>query len=436
MLNRLKNYFEFEKYNTNFKQEIIAGVTTFLSMAYIIIVNPKILEIAGIPFGPSMVATILIAFIGTMGMGVFAKRPFAIAPYMGENAFIAFTVCKVLGYSWQQALGAIFISGLLFTILTLTKIRQYLVEAIPTSLKVSFIVGIGFFLTFIGLNETGIVTLGVKGAPVKPGDFTSPEVILAIIGFLFVVFLMIKNIKSALLLGIIGVTIASFIIGINKFPTKIISPPPSLSPILLKLDIEGALSWGFFPIILTVLVLDFVDTMGTLIGVSYRAGFLDEDGNLPEIEKPMLCDSLSTVIAALIGTSTAGAFIESATGIEVGGRTGFTSVVTAFLFLLALFFAPLFYSVPPYAYGIALIIVGMLMMSAVTQLNLDDWTELVPAFTIISLMCFTYNIGIGMTAGFIVYTFIKVIKRETRDIVPAMWFLSIISLAFFIFYPY
>ena len=436
MLNRLKNYFEFEKYNTNFKQEIVAGVTTFLSMAYIIIVNPKILEIAGIPFGPSMVATILIAFIGTMGMGVFAKRPFAIAPYMGENAFIAFTVCKVLGYSWQQALGAIFISGLLFTILTLTKIRQYLVEAIPTSLKVSFIVGIGFFLTFIGLNETGIVTLGVKGAPVKPGDFTSPEVILAIIGFLFVVFLMIKNIKSALLLGIIGVTIASFIIGINKFPTKIISPPPSLSPILFKLDIKGALTWGFFPIILTVLVLDFVDTMGTLIGVSYRAGFLDEDGNLPEIEKPMLCDSLSTVIAALIGTSTAGAFIESATGIEVGGRTGFTSVVTAFLFLLALFFAPLFYSVPPYAYGIALIIVGMLMMSAVTQLNLDDWTELVPAFTIISLMCFTYNIGIGMTAGFIVYTFIKVIKRETRDIVPAMWFLSIISLAFFIFYPY
>ena len=436
MLNRLKNYFEFEKYNTNFKQEIVAGVTTFLSMAYIIIVNPKILEIAGIPFGPSMVATILIAFIGTMGMGIFAKRPFAIAPYMGENAFIAFTVCKVLGYSWQQALGAIFISGVLFTILTLTKIRQYLVEAIPTSLKVSFIVGIGFFLTFIGLNETGIVTLGVKGAPVKPGDFTSPEIILAIIGFLFVVFLMIKNIKSALLLGIIGVTIASFIIGINKFPTKIISPPPSLSPILFKLDIKGALTWGFFPIILTVLVLDFVDTMGTLIGVSYRAGFLDEDGNLPEIEKPMLCDSLSTVIAALIGTSTAGAFIESATGIEVGGRTGFTSVVTAFLFLLALFFAPLFYSVPPYAYGIALIIVGMLMMSAVTQLNLDDWTELVPAFTIISLMCFTYNIGIGMTAGFIVYTFIKVIKRETRDIVPAMWFLSIISLAFFIFYPY
>ncbi len=436
MLNKIREYFDFEKYNTNFKQEIVAGVTTFLSMAYIIIVNPKILEVAGIPFGPSMVATILIAFIGTISMGIYAKRPFAIAPYMGENAFIAFTVCKVLGYSWQQALGAIFISGVLFTILTITKIRKYLVDAIPTSLKISFIVGIGFFLTFIGLNETGIVALGVKGAPVKPGDFTSPEVILAIIGFLFVIYLMIKDVKSALLIGIIAVTIVSFIIGINKFPEKIVSMPPSLSPIFLKLDIKGALTWGFFPIILTVLVLDFVDTMGTLIGVSYRAGFLDEDGNLPEIEKPMLCDSVSTIIAALIGTSTAGAFIESATGIEAGGRTGFASVVTAFLFLLALFFAPLFYSVPSYAYGIALIIVGMLMMSAVSRLNLDDWTELVPAFIIISLMCFTYNIGIGMTAGFIVYTLIKVIKKEAKEVKPAMWFLSLVSLVFFIFYPY
>ncbi len=436
MFDKIKNYFEFDKFNTNLRQEVIAGVTTFLSMAYIIIVNPKILEVAGIPFGPSMVATIWIAFIGTMLMGVYAKRPFAIAPYMGENAFIAFTVCKVLGYSWQQALGAIFISGVLFTILTLTKIRQQLVEAIPASLKISFIVGIGFFLTFIGLNETGIVALGVKGAPVKPGNFTSPEVILAIIGFLFVIFLMIKEVKSALLMGIITITVLSYIIGINKFPSQIVSMPPDLSPIMFKLDIKGALTWGFFPIILTVLVLDFVDTMGTLIGVSYRAGFLDENGNLPQIEKPMLCDSLSTVIAALIGTSTAGAFIESATGIEAGGRTGLTSVVTALLFLLALFFAPLFYSVPPYAYGIALIIVGMLMMSAVSRLDLDDWTELVPAFTIISLMCFTYNIGIGMTAGFIVYTFLKIIKKEAKEVKPALWFLSGVSLLFFIFYPY
>ena len=436
MLNRIAEYFEFEKYNTNFKQEITAGITTFLSMAYIIIVNPKILEIAGIPFGPSMVATILIAFIGTFLMGIYAKRPFAIAPYMGENAFIAFTVCKVLGYSWQQALGAIFISGILFTILTLTKIRQQLVEAIPASLKISFIVGIGFFLTFIGLNECGIVALGVKGAPVKPGNFTNPEVILAIIGFLFVIFLLLKEIKSALLIGIISITVVSFLIGINKFPDHIVSLPPDLTPILFKLDIIGALSWGFFPIILTVLVLDFVDTMGTLIGVSYRAGFLDEEGNLPEIEKPMLCDSLSTVFASLLGTTTAGTFIESATGIEAGGRTGLTSVVTAFLFLFALFFAPLFYSVPSYAYGIALIIVGMLMMSAVNRLNLDDWTELVPAFTIIALMSFTFNIGIGMTAGFVVYTFIKIIKKEFKDIKPAMWVLSIISLLFFIFYPY
>ncbi len=436
MLDGLRKFFEFEKYNTNFKQETIAGLTTFLSMAYIIIVNPKILEIAGIPFGPSMVATILIAFIGTMLMGVYAKRPFAIAPYMGENAFIAFTVCKVLGYSWQQALGAIFISGVLFTILTITNIRKMLVEAIPSCLKVSFIVGIGFFLTFIGLNETGLVTLGVKGAPVKPGNFTSPEVLLAVAGFLLVVFLMMKRVRSALLIGILAITFASFALGINKFPKEIITTPPDISPILFKLDIKGALTWKFFPIILTVLVLDFIDTMGTLIGVSYRAGFLDDKGNLPEIEKPMLCDSLSTIIGALLGTTTAGTFVESATGIEAGGRTGFASVVTAFLFLIALFFAPLFYSVPGYAYGIALIVVGMLMMSAVTRLNLEDLTELVPAFTVITLMSFTFNIGIGMTAGFIVYPFVKIIKKEYKDIPIGLIFLSIISLLFFIFYPY
>ena len=436
MFNKVEKYFEFEKYNTNFKQEILAGLTTFLSMAYIIIVNPKILQIAGLPFGPSMVATIYIAFIGTILMGIYAKRPFAIAPYMGENAFIAFTVCKVLGYSWQKALGAIFISGILFTILTLTRIRKWLVEAIPSSLKISFIVGIGFFLTFIGLNECGIVQLGVKGAPVKPGDFSSLEVILAVFGFIVTIFLMMKRVKSSLLIGILSVTFLSYIIGINNFPSHIISAPPDISPIFLKLDIKGALTWDFFPIILTVFVLDFIDTMGTLIGVSYRAGFLDENGNLPDIEKPMLCDSLSTIFASLLGTTTAGVFVESATGIEVGGRTGFTAVVTAILFLSALFFAPLFYSVPPYAYGIALIIVGMLMMSAVAGLDLTDYSELVPAFTIITLMSFTYNIGIGMTAGFVIYPVIKLFQGKLNEVPKGMLALSAISLLFFIFYPY
>ncbi len=436
MFKRIENFFEFSKYNTNFRQEIIAGITTFLSMAYIIIVNPKILEVAGIPFGPSMVATILISFIGTFLMGVYAKRPFAIAPYMGENAFIAFTVCKVLGYSWQKALGAIFISGVLFTILTLTKLRKMLVEAVPKSLKVSFIVGIGFFLAFIGLNEIGIVTVGVKGAPVKPGNLTSPEVLLGILGFFIVIYLFIKKVKSALLIGIIAVTFLSFIMGINPFPEKIFSLPPNISEIFLKLDIKGALNWDFFPIILTVLVLDFIDTMGTLIGVSYRAGFLDKNGNLPEIEKPMLCDSLSTIFASLLGTTTAGVFIESATGIEAGGRTGFTAIITSILFLLALFFAPLFYSVPSYAYGIALIVVGMIMISAVTQLDFDDLTELVPSFVVIILMSFTYNIGIGMTAGFVAYPICKIFKGEFKKVPKPMLILSAVSLLFFIFYPY
>lgn len=235
----------------------------------------KILEAAGIPFGPSMVATILSAFFGTLAMGVYAKRPFAIAPYMGENAFIAFTVVKVLGYSWQTAIGAIFIGGVLFTIITILNIRSWLANSIPEGLKIGFVVGIGLFLTFIGLNESGIVTLGVPGAPVHVGDFKDPGVILAILGFLLISFLMIRRIKGSILIGIIVVTLLVFFLKIVALPDKWISMPPSILPIFLKLDILGALSWGFFAVILTVFVMDFVDTMGTLIGVSYRAGLLD-----------------------------------------------------------------------------------------------------------------------------------------------------------------
>lgn len=429
-------YFEFEKHHTNFKRETLAGITTFLTMAYIIIVNPAILEAAGIPKGPSMVATIFSAFVGTLLMGLYAKRPFAIAPYMGENAFIAYTVVKVLGYSWQTALGAIFIGGVLFTILTLLRIRSWMTEAIPEGLKYSFAVGIGLFLTFIGLNDTGIVAIGSPGAPVRLGDFSAPSTILAIFGVIFIGFMMVRKIKGAILAGILTVTFLSYIFRVTPVPEKLISMPPALSPIFLKLDIVGALSWGFFAVILTVFVMDFVDTMGTLIGVSARAGLLDENGNLPEIEKPMLADALATVIGALLGTTTTGTYIESAAGIEEGGRTGFTSVVTALLFLLALFFAPFLTAVPTHAYGPALIIVGMLMISAIRRINFDDYSELIPAFATIILMSFTYNIGVGMTAGFILYPLFKVLNGQIKCIHPAMWVLSALSLLFYVFYPY
>ncbi len=432
----MRNFFKFDEYGTNYRREIIAGITTFITMSYIIIVNPAILEAAGIPKGPSMVATILTAFFGTMFLGFYAKRPFAIAPYMGENAFIAFTVVKVLGYSWQTALGAIFIGGVLFTILTLARIRTWLVEAIPESLKYSFAVGIGLFLTFIGLNETGIVTVGVVGAPVKLGTISEPTILLAIFGFLLIGFLLLFRIHGAILIGILIVTFLSYILKITPLPDKFISLPPGLKPIFFQLDITGALTWGFFAVILTVFVMDFVDTMGTLIGVSARANLLDEQGNLPEVEKPMLADSLSTVLGSLLGTTTSGVYIESAAGIEEGGRTGFTSVVTALLFLLALFFSPFLTAIQAFAYGPALIIVGLFMLEPIKKIDFSDYSELIPAFCTIVLMSFTYNIGIGMTAGFILYPLFKVLSGRWKQVHIGLWVLGGLSLLFYIFYPY
>jgi len=432
----LEKIFKLKQAGTNVRTEVIAGTTTFVTMAYIIVVNPKILEAAGIPFGPSMVATIISAFFGTLVMGLYAKRPFAIAPYMGENAFIAFTVVKVLGYSWQTALGAIFIGGVLFTLLTIFRLRSWLANAIPTGLKYSFAVGIGLFLAFIGLHTSGIVLLGSPGAPVRLGNLTHPAALLAIGGFLLMAILMAKRVKGAILISIIVTTFSSFILGVAKSPEAWVSLPPSLGPILFKLDILGALSWGFFGVILTVFVMDFVDTMGTLIGVSARAGLLDEKGNLPEIEKPMLADALATVFGALVGTTTTGTYIESAAGIEEGGKTGLTSVVTAILFLFALFFAPFFTAIPAQAYGPALIMVGILMLSPVKKINFTDFTEAVPALSVVMLMSFTYNIGVGMTAGFVLYPLLKLTTGRVKEIHPGSWILGGLSLLFFIFYPY
>jgi len=435
-MNPIASYFAFDRNGTDLRTEVMAGVTTFVTMAYIIIVNPKILEAAGMPFGPSMVATIVSAFFGTLAMGVYANRPFAIAPYMGENAFVAYTVVKVMGYSWQTALGAIFLGGVLFTVLTLVRIRSWLADAIPESLKIGFTVGVGLFLTFIGLNETGIVRPGVPGAPVHVGDFHQPTVVLSIAGLLLTGFLLVRRMKGALLIGILVTAAAGIVAGVTHVPDRWVSLPPDLSPVFLQLDIRGALSWGFFAVILTIFVMDFVDTLGTLIALGMRGGMLDGQGNLPEIEKPMLCDALGTTLAALLGTTTTGAFIESATGIEAGGRTGMTAVVTAFLFLLALFFAPTLTAIPAFAYGPALIIVGLLMFSPISRLNFADLSDVIPVFVIIVLMSFTYNIGIGMTAGFVAFPLFKAVAGQVRAVRPGMWLLSALSLVFFIFYPY
>jgi AGZA family xanthine/uracil permease-like MFS transporter len=435
-MNRIGTFFGFEHHGTDLRREVIAGITTFMTMSYIIVVNPAILKAAGIPTEASVTATLLTTIFGTLLMGLYANRPFAIAPYMGENAFVAYTVVGSLGFTWQAALGAVFISGLLFVLLTIVRFRQWLLEAVPPALRYSFAVGIGLFLTFIGLNETGIVVLGVPGAPVKIGDVTSAKVVLSVFGFLLMAVLMIRRLPGSILIGMLITTLLAFLTGVASPPSSWIGLPSGLGETLFQLDIRGAFTVGFFGVVLTIFVMAFVDTMGTLIGLSARAGFLDRDGRLPQIERPMLADALSTAFAGLMGTTTSGAYIESATGVEAGGRTGFTAMVTAALFGLALFFGPFVTAVPPQAYGPALIIVGLLMLSPITRINFEDYTELIPAFAVVVLMSFTYNIGVGITGGFVLYPFFKLVTGRHREVRPGLWVLGFLSLLFFLFYPY
>ena len=432
----LDSFFQIKARQSTIGREVIAGLTTFVTLAYIVIVNPAILAAAGIPKGPSMTATILSAVCGTLLMGLYARQPFAVAPYMGENAFIAFTVVKVMGHTWQTALGAVFIGGVLFTILTLTGTRGWLARALPDSLKYAFGAGIGLFLTLIGMVDTGIVSLGVPGAPLRVGNLAQPTALLAIGGFILIALLMHYKVPGGMLLGILITAAASWIIGAAPPPQGFFSAPESLAPIFLQLDILGALTWGFFSVVLTVFIMDFVDTMAALIGLGARAGLLDEEGHLPDIEKPLLADALATVIGALLGTTTTGTFIESAAGIEAGGRTGLTAVVTALALLLCLFFAPLLTAIPACAYGPALIIVGGIMLSLMVKIDFEDYCEWIPAFMTIALMSFTYNLGIGITAGFIIYTVMQIGSGRAGKIKPGMWLLTAASLLFYIFYPY
>jgi adenine/guanine/hypoxanthine permease len=336
-VNFLDTFFEFKRNRTSLSREAIAGLTTFTTMSYIVVVNPAILSAAGIPQGPSFVATVLVAVAGCFLMALYANRPFAIAPYMGENAFIAFTVCKMLGFAWQTALAAIFFAGVLFILLTVLRLRQWIVAGVPTCLRYSFAVGIGLFLTFIGLNESGLVAIGVPGAPVQAGHLTSHPALVAMLGFVLLAVFTIRKVPGAILLAIVITAVVAFLAGTATPPQALVSLPPSLKPVLWQLDFRGALTWRAFPVVLTIFIMAFVDTMGTLIGLSARAGFLDANGQLPQIERPMLVDAVTTCLAPALGTTTAGAFVESATGIEAGGRTGFTVLVTGTCFLLTLF---------------------------------------------------------------------------------------------------
>jgi AGZA family xanthine/uracil permease-like MFS transporter len=439
-----ESIFQLKRYNTDVKTEVLAGVTTFLTMAYIIVVNPGILSAAGIPKEPSAVATIIASVVGCVIMAFYANRPIAVAPYMGENAFIAFTVVLGMQKSWQAGITCVFIGGLLFVAITAFKLRSWLARAVPVNLKYAFVVGIGLFLTFIGLVDTGIVAKSpTPDVPVMVGKLVSPEVILAVVALLLMSVLMIRKVKGALIIGILGVTLLAFVTKTLGWdlpdvhpPDGFFSLPPSISPIMFQFRFAEVLTLDFLPILLTVFLMDFVDTMGTLIGVSARAGLLDDEGNLEDIEKPMMADALATVVGACAGTTTTGSYIESAAGIEEGGRTGLTTLTTAVLFAMALFFTPILTTVPKCAYGPALIIVGILMIDSVKKIDFLDMTELIPAFATIVLMSFSYNLGIGITAGFVLYPFLKILSGRASEVNKGTWVLCIVSMVFYLFYPY
>ena len=425
--------FRLAEHGTSARIEVIGGVTTFLAMAYIIVVNPAILKFAGLPAGASTVATILVAAIGSLLMGIYANRPIAVAPYMGENAFIAFGLAA-LDVTWQQRLGAVFISGLVFLIITFAGLRAWLANAISPSLKYSFAVGIGLFLAFIGLNETGIVAKA-EAVPVKIGNLRSPEVLLAIAGFLLMMALLQRRIRGAILIGIVATAVLGIFFGLGHAPREVMAMPYSLAPIALHLDITGVLRVSFLPILLTLFLMSFLDTLGTLVGVGAAGGMLDEKGNFPGLERPMTVDAVSCMISGLLGTSTSGAFIESATGIREGARTGLAAVTTAILFALSLFFIPLVEPLQQlrFAYGPALIAVGVLMLESIRKINFDDLTELVPAFVTITMMVFTYNIANGLTAGLVLYPIMKLLAGRSSEINGGSIVLAVLCLIYYIF---
>ncbi len=428
--------FQIAQRGSSVRAEVVGGITTFVSMAYIIVVNPAILEFAGIPRGPSTVATILTAAFGTLLMGLYANQPIAVAPYMGENAFIAFGLAA-FGIGWQQRLGAVFVSGVIFLIITFLGVRTWLADAVSPSLKHSFAAGIGLFLTFIGLVETGIVT-SAKAVPVQIGKLNEPTALLAIAGFVITATLLHLRVRGSILIGMAGTAVLGIALGYGKAPHAVVALPfrgaYDLSAIAFKLDVAATLRLAFLPILLTLFLMSLLDTLGTLVGVGAAAGMLDEKGNFPHIERPMVVDALSCTFSGLVGTSTSGAYIESATGIREGARTGLASVVTALLFVVSLFLIPLFEPMQSlrYAYAPPLMIVGMLMLSSVKRIDFDDFTELVPAFATIVVMAFTYNIANGLTAGLVLHPLMKLTGGRWREIRGGSLVLALLCLVYYV----
>jgi len=429
----LENLFKLEKNNTDVKTEVIAGFTTFMTMAYIIFVNPSILEAAGMPFDGVFIATIMGAILGTLAMALLTNYPFALASGMGLNAFFAYSVVIGMGVPWQTALGIIFLEGIIFIILSVTPVREMIVNSIPMALKTGISAGIGLFIAFIGMQNAGIV-VSDQATLVAIGDVFSGPGLVALFGILVTGILHARKIKGALLWGILASTAFGWINGVTPEFSGVFAVPQMAdwSAVLLQLDIASAFKLSMFGVLLSFLFVDMFDTAGTLVGVSQQAGYIDENGDLPKASKALLADAIGTTGGALFGTSTVTTYVESASGVAEGGRTGLTGIVVSILFFLSLFFKPLIGIVPGAATAPALIIVGTMMMTNITKLDWDDFTEILPAFVAMIAMPLTYSISNGIALGFIVYPIVKLFTGHGKDVHWLVYVLGIVFVFYFI----
>ena len=430
MLNKL---FGFDRTQHSIRTEILAGITTFLTMSYILAVNPTIFSaLDGMPGGAVFTSTALAAIIGTMMMAFVAKLPFGLAPGMGLNAFFVYTVCMVMGYSWQFALTAVFIEGIIFIIMTVTNLRELIVKSIPATLRYAIGGGIGLFIAFIGMQSSGII-VNNDATLVTLGDITSGSALLAIIGLLITGVLYAKNVRGAMLIGILATTLIGIPMGITEFK-GVISMPDSIAPIFCKFEWKHVFSLDMLVVVFTFLFIDLFDTVGTLIGVCSRVGLIEKDGSIKNLNKAFMADSVATTAGALLGTSTTTTYVESAAGVAQGGRTGLTAFAIACCFAVTLFFSPLFLSIPSAATAPVLIIVGLLMLEPIRNINFADYTEAIPAFICIITMPMAYSISDGILCGMICYVLLNVLCGKFSKLSPMMYILAVLFVLKYIFF--
>lgn len=421
----LDKYFSISERGSSYRKEIIGGATTFLTMAYIIFVNPNILGDAGMDKSALITVTILASVIGTLLAGVWARVPYAMAPGMGLNAFFTYTLVLGAGVPWQTALGVVFLSGIVFLALTITKIRTKIIHTIPLSLRLATGAGIGLFIAFIGFKSMGLVVAN-PATFVSLGKFT-PELLIGIAGLVITAVLEVKKVRGGIFYGIIITTIIALVAGRVSAPATLISTPPSIAPLVLQLDVLSALKFSLIGAIFSFMFVDLFDSVGTIVACSYEAGFVDKDGKVQHVDRILEADAVATVAGSLLGTSTTTTYIESASGIANGAKTGFASVVTAVLFLLALLFAPLIGIVPAYATAPALIIVGVYMFKNIKQIDFSDFSDSIPAFLTIILMPLTYSISTGLSFGFISFILLKAVAGKFSEVSWLMWIIGALS---------